>query len=86
MEDHDLCHFAVEITLQFKNGFYGLIDRGFNISDFELPRNERPLELIPANLPLEAQQTEFIVNLLQTELWNTGINPDFLILLKDILS
>ena len=36
-EDHDLAHFAVETVLGFKDAFFGLIDLGYEIGDFEDP-------------------------------------------------
>lgn len=65
IEFHDLAHYVVETELKFNKAFYGLVAAGFNIGDFELPRDQRPNELIPSNLPAEALQTEHIVNLLQ---------------------
>jgi hypothetical protein len=86
IETHDLAHYAVESELGFRDAFYGMVNRGFHIGDFELPRDRRPRELIPANLPAEALQTEHIVNLLQIEYFNTGAeDPDFLANLANIL-
>jgi hypothetical protein len=86
MEMHDLAHYAVESELEFRDAFYGIVNRGFQVGDFELPRDRRPRELIPANLPVEAIQTEHIVNLLQIEYFNTGAeDPDFLANLANIL-
>ena len=82
--EHDLAHYAVEKTLQFKEAFYGLLDQGFTPGDFELPRDKRPQALIPANLPVEAHQAEFIVGLLQTE-WISGEDPHFVSTLKEAL-
>ncbi len=38
---HDLMHFALETTFNFKNAFYGMIAGGISISDFNLPKEER---------------------------------------------
>ncbi len=86
VETHDLAHFAVETTLGFTGAFYGIIARGFDISDFELPREQRPQTLIPANLPEQAIQTEHIVNLLQIEFFNSGEDPDFISTLRSALA
>lgn len=86
VETHDLAHFAVETTLGFTDAFYGIIARGFDISDFELPREQRPQALIPANLPEQAIQTEHIVNLLQIEFFNSGEDPGFIVTLKNVLA
>ncbi|MBC7923466.1 MAG: hypothetical protein H7Z75_20500 [Ferruginibacter sp.] len=82
--EHDLAHYAVEKTLQFKQAFYGLLDQGFTPEAFELPRDKRSQALMPANLPVEAHQAEFIVGLLQTERIS-GENSDFVSTLKQAL-
>ncbi|MEX0274414.1 MAG: hypothetical protein AB3N16_08555 [Flavobacteriaceae bacterium] len=64
MELHDLAHVVVETTLGFSNAFYGLVAQGYDIGDFALPREKRPKELLPSNLPVEAHQAEHIVNML----------------------
>lgn len=66
--EHDLIHYAIERALKFGNGFYGLIDQGYSISDFRAPRSQRPAALLPGNLPKEAHQTEILADLFQTEL------------------
>lgn len=83
--EHDLAHYAVETTLQCKEAFFGLLDQGFTADDFELPREKRPMALLPVNLPLEAQQVEHIVGRLQTELL-CGLNPDFIADLRQTLA
>jgi len=70
LEAHDLAHYAVESILDFKKGFYGLLNEGHQIEDFEIPRNKRPMELIPAHLPVQTIQVEYIVNQLMVEYWN----------------
>ena len=83
-EAHDLAHYAVETILGFDNAFYGLLAQGFNIEDFELPKNQRPNALIPSNLPVEALQTEHMVNLLMTEAHENS-SFDFIATLQQIL-
>lgn len=78
---HDLCHYAVEQTMGFKNAFFGLIDSGYDIDDFEKPRYNRPEELIPENLPVEAKQAEHMAGLFQLSL----IDPGVLLYFKDNL-
>jgi len=60
---HDLMHYAVETTLNFRNGFYGILDSGINISDFEIPEKRRTF-----NLSTEALHAESLVGLISTEL------------------
>jgi len=86
LETHDLAHFAVESTLQFDNAFYGLINKGYTVADFELPKEQRPFEVRPENMHENAIITEHIVNLLEIEFMNSGFNNCFLEDLKKILS
>ena len=57
---HDLTHFAVESTLGLKNGFYGLVAQGWDITRL-IDKDVRSL------LPAEGLWTEFVVGLIQTE-------------------
>ncbi|HNP22926.1 MAG TPA: hypothetical protein PKM63_03700 [Panacibacter sp.] len=59
---HDLMHYAVETTLHFKNAFFGMLAGGISISDFELPKDQRPFAYSE-----EALVAESIVNLLSME-------------------
>jgi len=81
---HDLIHYAVETTLGFQNAFYGLVAQGYNIEDFALPRVERPIPLLPKNLPFEAIYTEFLVGLFQVETLSCEPYVDFNRVLKDV--
>ena len=85
MEYHDLAHFVVEKELQLRNAFYGMVEQGHDIQDFEIARDQRPDELIPANLSKESIQTEHIVNLLMSETLNYGQDENFLERLRTIL-
>jgi len=57
---HDLTHFAVESTLRLKNGFYGLLAQGWDITRL-IDRDVRSI------LPPEGLWVEFVVGLVQTE-------------------
>jgi hypothetical protein len=81
LETHDLAHYAVESTLGFTNAFYGIINQGYTIQDFEAPKAIRPEAVKPENLYPEALITEHLVNLLEVELLNSGMN---LMLLEDL--
>lgn len=86
MVAHDLAHYVVETQLDFRQGFYGLLADGWNIEDFEKPREQRPTELLPINLPHEAIVTEHIVNMLLVSFQSdNGFNQIF-VSLKDILA
>ena len=60
---HDLMHYAVETTMNYKNGFYGILNSGVNITDFELPKDKRNFEFTP-----QALYAETLVGLISTEL------------------
>lgn len=85
LETHDLAHYAVESTLKFTKAFYGLINEGYTVADFELPKSQRPHGVRPENLHPEALITEHIVNMLETELLNSGYNNKFIEELEVIL-
>lgn len=57
---HDLTHLAVETTLGFRHGFYGLIADGWEIADFAKPWPRGPI-------PAEAVEVELIVGFLDAE-------------------
>ena len=63
--DHDLTHYAVEKTVPFNHGFYGLLKSGVNINDWQLPKEERPINLKWNNLPLDARHSEIVVGVFQ---------------------
>lgn len=83
-EAHDLGHYAVETVLKFENAFYGMVAKGSNIEDFELPREKRPTEVLPHNLAPEALISEHLVNLLMTKAQNKD-NLDIMASLRPIL-
>ena len=56
---HDLCHFAAETVLKFGSGFFGMLAAGTDITEFDLPKEQRTVELTA-----EAIFTEHLVNLL----------------------
>ncbi len=60
MPAHDLAHFAVESTLGFRSGFYGLLTDGWEITDFATPWPRGPI-------PDEALVVELIVGLFDAE-------------------
>lgn len=60
MPAHDLTHFAVESTLGFRRGFYGLLFEGWEITDFATPWSRGPI-------PDEALVVELIVGFFDAE-------------------
>ena len=69
---HDLAHYCVEQELKLKDGFYGLVTRGVDISDFEDKEKIRA-----KNLPQESVIAELIVGLILTERADNNQLPDF---------
>jgi hypothetical protein len=59
---HDLTHYAVESGLGMKQGFYGLVAGGLDITDFEKKQKIRPDEI-----PAEGLRAELLVGLVLTE-------------------
>jgi hypothetical protein len=57
---HDLTHYAVETTLRYRAGFYGLIADGWEIADFAKPWPRGPI-------PGEATEVELIVGFFDAE-------------------
>jgi len=78
IEDHDLAHLAVEKTLGCKSAFFGLVDQGVNISDFE-HKDRQPA------ISIEAKQVEHLVLLLQIETKQSEEMEDLLHQYRDIL-
>ena len=60
MPTHDLTHFAVESTLGFRHGFFGLLADGWEITDFATPWPRGPL-------PDDAVVVELIVGFFDAE-------------------
>ncbi len=52
---HDLTHYAVETTLGYRRGFYGLIAEGFDLHDTSAPwpREQDPVEVVVGFLDRE---------------------------------
>ncbi len=57
---HDLTHYALETTLGYRHGFYGLLAEGWDLSDFGTPWPRGPL-------PDDAEPAEVIAGLLDGE-------------------
>src|SRR5437773_7563189 len=59
---HDLCHYAVETVMPLRNAFYGMVNNGTDITEFDLPKDKRNIVLAE-----EALFAEQLVNLLTIE-------------------
>lgn len=57
---HDLTHFAVETTLGYQRGFYGLIAEGFDVNDLSapLPGDQDAVEVVVGFLDREQAMGE----------------------------
>lgn len=55
---HDLTHYAVESTLGYRHGFFGLVADGWDISDFAAPWPR-------GRLPVEALEVEMAVGVVE---------------------
>jgi len=73
---HDICHYAVETVIPFHEAFFGMIKKGTDITEFELPKEERSIAL-----GAEALLTEHFVNLLVIE-YTQGKMDNLLEILK----
>lgn len=85
-EIHDIAHYVIETQLELKNAFYGLLSKGFDIHDFQLPNEKRPEALKPENLPIEALATEHLVNLLTIDFLQSESKMNIVKTLNDVLS
>ena len=57
---HDLTHYAVESTLGYRRGFYGLVAEGWEVTDFAMPWPRGPI-------PEEAREVELLVGFFDAE-------------------
>ena len=73
---HDICHYAVETVIPFHDAFFGMIKKGTDITEFELPKEARSI-----SLSSEALLTEHLVNLLVIE-YTQGKMDNFLEILR----
>lgn len=65
--NHDLAHYAVEKTFGLSQGFYGLVQSGLDITDFE-----KKQKISPSQIPKEGFKAEILVQLFSIE--RSGIN------------
>jgi hypothetical protein len=65
---HDITHFAVETTLNARNGFFGLLAQGWDITDFGIPEKR-------SAMPLEALWIEHVVGIIWREFLTRDVAP-----------
>jgi len=78
MEIHDLAHLVVEGTLRCTDSFFGMIERGADIDDFE-DKTKQP------DITIESQQVEHLVLLLQIDFQQGSLGDEFLRHYSDML-
>ena len=66
--ERKLIHYALETVLGFNQAYYGLLEKGHSLKDFEVPSFDRPMHLKEGNLPEEAIQSEILSSLFHIEL------------------
>jgi len=69
---HDIAHYTAETIIPLNNAFFGMIATGIDISEFDLPRDQRNVQLTE-----EAILAEHLVNLLVIE-FSQGKMENFL--------
>ena len=62
---HDITHYAVETSLGYRQGFFGLVADGWEIADFAAPWPRGPI-------PREAMEVELIVGFFDAERRSAG--------------
>ncbi len=65
---HDMTHYSVEMEMRSKNGFFGLLAQGWNLTDFDSPENR-------ARMPLEALWVEHVVGIVWREYVTRNVTP-----------
>jgi len=69
---HDLTHYVVETQLEIQDGFYGLLDQGLDITDFE-----KKVKITSSSIPADGIRAEILVGMLLTELNDARPFSDF---------
>lgn len=64
---HDMTHYSVESTLRARDGFFGLLAQGWNITDFGKPETR-------GKLPIEAVWVEHVVGVFWREFVSRDIS------------
>ncbi|MES1214648.1 MAG: hypothetical protein ABUT20_03945 [Bacteroidota bacterium] len=67
---HDLGHYAVETILHLKNGFFGMVASGTDISDFDLPKEQRAFQLTDEALFAEQLVNMVVIDFTQGRMEN----------------
>src|SRR3954464_3101234 len=65
---HDMTHYAVETEMKAKDGFFGLVAQGWDITDFGIPEKR-------ARMPLQALWVEHVVGVVWREFVTRDASP-----------
>ncbi|UZR99226.1 hypothetical protein [Chondrinema litorale] len=80
--ERKLIHYAIESVLGFNHAYFGLLSKGYSLKDFETPLLFKNNMLKPANLPVQAIQSEILAGLFHVELNDNTEIEDFLSIAK----
>ncbi|MEM7104452.1 MAG: hypothetical protein AAF502_15045 [Bacteroidota bacterium] len=86
MIEHDIMHYAVETVLNFNEGFYGLLAKGYTLEDFAPPTSKAAELSRSLKLTQQVFQSEYIVGLLQMEQVDNKTYDNFIDILAEICS
>ena len=78
---HDLAHFVVETRSGNRDGFWGKIEQGFDIKDYDLPNETRPFQISEAGY-----HAEFLATLLQGAVATGRLDLGYFEMLKSAAS
>ncbi|HEU5316216.1 MAG TPA: hypothetical protein VFX49_08920 [Chloroflexota bacterium] len=75
---HDLAHYAVETSLGYRYGFFGLVRSGWELSSADFGRDPVTKQRFPWPDPSGApmEPVEYVVSLLQRERGGWGVTQD----------
>jgi hypothetical protein len=75
---HDLAHYAVETSLGYRYGFFGLVRSGWELSSESFGRDPQTKTPLPWPDPTGApvEPVEYVVSLLQRERGGWGVEQD----------
>lgn len=74
---HDLCHYAVESTMNWHGGFFGTVASGKDIEDFMMKENGK------FQISEEGYHSEFLASLVQAAVGTGKVDPDYYNLLRE---
>jgi hypothetical protein len=69
---HDLAHFAVESTLGYRDGVWGMLARGHRIDDYGQAQEAHGITLSP-----ESYHAEYLSTLVQSAVYTGEISPAY---------